>query len=80
MKRIENYFLPDRTKDLIETLLLENYFSIPVNERLVLVDVWSKAHFHKISIKNSWQKQAVAILTEIKSAAKMKVLCFTTDS
>jgi len=79
MKRMENYFLPKQIKDLMETLLLENCFSIPINECLVLINVWTKAHYGKITLKDCWQKQAADILTEMKSAAKMEVLCFATD-
>ncbi len=76
MKRIDNYNLPKQMKALMETLLLQNYFSIPINDCLVLIDVWTKAHQNNISLKFIWQKVVVDVLDEMKLNANMKELSF----
>lgn len=76
VKRLENYILPRQMKDFIGTLLPEEYFSIPPNYRLVLMSVWSQAHYNKISLRESWIQHAENILSEMKSAAGMETLCF----
>jgi len=76
MKRVENYILPRQTKDFVQTLLPEGYFSIPPNYRLVLISVWGEAHKSKISLRESWTQHTENILSEMKSTTRMERLGF----